>query len=219
MNLDYITLEPHAAYPRRREAYVRMNCIKDLFNSCLGKIQTGGIGRINITLVPGAKEPKLVQLIDILHAEMPFDFDRFWQSSEVERKEQALEVIRYTIDRAAAAYGWNNAAFEPVYACMKQHNLDNRRFYGKPATSPDRKRQARLFCDFGSEKARVELVVTIKGDVERRLLVAETEPIENHFGRYVDGRLTWLDNHRILLAYGRAETLQFDTDGTSGETT
>jgi hypothetical protein len=59
-------------------------------------------------------------------------------------------------------------------------------------------------------RAKVEVVVTDKANREFRLLVAETAPVENHFGKYVDGRLRWADNGRISLSVAAGEVLDFD---------
>ncbi|MCX5685495.1 MAG: hypothetical protein NT049_17705 [Planctomycetota bacterium] len=170
----------------------------------LPKVRTKSAGKVYMELWDGPPSPpgdkEFLDLGDVVFVHRSFDFSAYWQMAKEARKRAILEVIREEMLKLAARMGWAAAPFETAYQAVLEKNLVHEFFCGKPSSSPDRQRKARIWCSFDVDEIKVYAIIYDRSGKElQRKLVTTTWP-HDFFLHHALGTFDWLDDRTLVLA-------------------
>ena len=198
--------------PRCRAFNGSTNCVTAMYRAHLPRLRTENTGKVNIELwdCPPA-HTEFEELIDVIFVRRESDFAAYWGLDEDGRKRRILEVIQEAMMGVARRMGWPAEVFEQAYEAVLAKGPVHHFFLGKAFASPDRKRKARVWCEFDVDAIRVYLVVMDRRGKElKREFVTGLLP-SDFFLYHAMGKVGWRDDKTVLIgprADGRAYEIE-----------
>jgi len=201
MILSEIAVGARFGMPKEAEFNGGTHSIESMYVAQLGRFRTKCTGKVYIELWEGPPaDVEFANLIDVVMVRRPFDFEAYWHMDLEMRKRTILEVIREEMVKVARRMGWPFAPFEEAYQGVLAMNLVHEFFCGKAATSPNRKRKARVWCHFDVERIDVYVIFYDKAGRELGRRLAATTLPHDFFLYHALGTFGWIDDATVVLA-------------------
>lgn len=137
---------------------------------------------------------------------IPFDFEKYRQSTPEKKKEILLDMLHDTLVRIAKDSGWEIAAFQKAYEGVRADGLDFIARWGKK-WSPSRRRYAVVEYRFGLENIELYMIVTDKSNQELARQKLTEFPATAFALAQVLSELAWRDEHHVRLTSMQSRSL------------
>lgn len=142
------------------------------------------------------KEPSFV---DYKVINIPFDFEKFFNLENQEKKQMQLEVLHQGMMKIAEKEGWaTNPLLDAYNGCLKK-NLDYQFLVNNTLkSSKDRKHKIGFWCSWDLDFFELYWVLfDKKGNEIKRKLLLKNESYRGEYVNYLNWK--WIDNETVIL--------------------
>lgn len=184
-----------------RQWALSTNFLEILYLDSLPKVETPGVSKIIIR--PCRELPTILnegpsKYLPVIQLYKLFDFDNYWNSSIINRKRIALDLMQGALLELADFYGWDKNSFNQAYLKVLALNFVNYRPWTKSVSCPNKKFKSQVWCNYDSEKADIFVVIFSRNKEIHKSLVTSVKP-GDVFIRRAAANLLWTSSNEIQL--------------------
>ncbi|MBC1968360.1 hypothetical protein [Listeria marthii] len=192
------------------------HCISEMYSGAFKPMVTKETSCIDINCIPiGKKVDKSHHLDDIYRVYFEntfFDLNQFNDETDSSKKKIILELLHIGAMQACCDLGLDKTKFMEAYEKVKELDYQNKYYYQKPKSSPNRKQKAQIYIEHGLYKAGIHIVIFNKErKIIKKELIISDSPNPAVFSQYL-GKFKWLDNNNLILEHKQRKGLVYKVE-------
>ncbi len=182
--------------PRHREFNLGTHYVSAMFHDALNSVESGPVRKMLVC--PGSPSA-VFNMNDVVQADVPFDFETYWKSDDLARKEMVADGILEGARMLADHFGWAERGFVEARESIRGKRITEVDF-GKAVSSPSRRKSAQIRYYFGPRDVKIVAVVRDResDEILTEVPLVETEPHELRYVPYL-GRIRWVSEDELRL--------------------
>ena len=202
MGLNEVDLRAFHGFAEAKEFNEQTYCVSELFWSFLKQYKVKNVKKCVIILTDDYQRKLNVpeSFGAIRSVKIEFEFSRYFESNDYDRRKKLLEVIFEGMRQIALREGWELIHLEEAYkSCIKNDIKYHFFLKNKFKSSLDRKNKIGIWCEWDIDTFKLFWVLFDKNNVElyRENFFYSSEPSQGEFAYYLNWH--WVDNQTVLV--------------------
>ncbi|MGE5405947.1 MAG: hypothetical protein ACM3PP_13550 [Candidatus Saccharibacteria bacterium] len=173
-------------------------CITSFYERCF-EGRNADCWKIVGQCVPEITDSRIIYSEGVCYTQVIFPIDRFFQSSNYDKKVMALNGLKTAIDIIVSEKNWDELPFDIAYSMIVKREYKNSWMWKRPVQDPNKELTAEIVCEMETKSLDVFVVVRkVAGEEIQRAKLASVLPDDKAYLEHL-GRLEWESRNRIVL--------------------
>ena len=184
-----------------RRFQFEVDCVCDLYIRCLPKLVTAETAKVVLDIMDEdhwVSPSRIERLLSVTISPWRASLAEYWQHDELGRKQFALETLHAGLMWLAGIEGWPVEPLSTAYDGCQQRGLVNEFFCKKTFPNPSRTVTIKLFCEFGTQEAKLYAVVMRRRKELARIYLGYAKPGSTMIWMAVQS-FSWIDDHSVQI--------------------
>ncbi|MGE5418463.1 MAG: hypothetical protein ACM3UZ_17120 [Acidobacteriota bacterium] len=149
--------------------------------------------------VPEITDSRIIHSEGICYTQVIFPIDRFFQSSDYDKKVMALNGLKTAVDLIIMEKNWDELPFDIAYHMIVKREYKNNWLWKRPVNDPTKELTAEVVCELEPESLSLFMVIRkTAGEEIKRVLLMSVLPDDKAYLECL-GRLEWDSSDLVTL--------------------